>query len=561
MSDPNAGLPPRYLRTPEAARFLSLSPWDVDDLPALDEKAVGQLRHIRNLANQDNNDWTNMQLGPGDLGMNRRYTVAFMAYNMAVAHYHWLPAAPGYFKKTYDATIQKMLARDVWSYWSDMSRASTRFDPDMTELRPDDWEPVRKENIMYSGHLNAIAALYSYLFQDDKYDKPDSIVFRSANYVPMGEDAAGAPGLRPTEAQKKINETQYTQYNLQALNDLIYWQSAENGFLGVACEPNLLFIVCNQFPMLGFRFQDLRKGTKVADDLAKSYIAAHKRAGTLYMPMENYFARITRQKQGGILGPGSAWTYTFMHMVHPELTQAAYQAAKPHVAQTNADGTVTAYPVQQWAAVGAAMAKGEQPPKPRAEVDGFSQGCTAVAFAEMGDERLSGLLDHADKYLSPRWENGGYFYPRNIKQYDDAGNPIAVGSAITQYYAFGRLCPTSGMKTLYENGWTKEHFAQPKLTAVSDAMDLTRATFLTDRNSLVLSMQPYRGSGARDAELTIGNAARNGDWTLYKDGQVAATGSGTTVKSSTLPKLEFRGESLFIAAPVAPASDFVLHWA
>jgi predicted DNA-binding transcriptional regulator AlpA len=25
MSDPNAGLPPRYLRTPEAARFLSLS--------------------------------------------------------------------------------------------------------------------------------------------------------------------------------------------------------------------------------------------------------------------------------------------------------------------------------------------------------------------------------------------------------------------------------------------------------------------------------------------------------------------------------------------------------
>ncbi len=25
MPDPNAGLPPRYLRTPEAARFLSLS--------------------------------------------------------------------------------------------------------------------------------------------------------------------------------------------------------------------------------------------------------------------------------------------------------------------------------------------------------------------------------------------------------------------------------------------------------------------------------------------------------------------------------------------------------
>ena len=25
MADPNAGLPPRYLRTPEAARFLSLS--------------------------------------------------------------------------------------------------------------------------------------------------------------------------------------------------------------------------------------------------------------------------------------------------------------------------------------------------------------------------------------------------------------------------------------------------------------------------------------------------------------------------------------------------------
>ncbi|MFJ3802528.1 hypothetical protein ACIPSJ_40415 [Streptomyces sp. NPDC090088] len=53
---------------------------------------------------------------------------------------------------------------------------------------------------------------------------------------------------------------------------------AENAWLGVACEPNCVFIVCNQFPLLGFRFEGLRPGTNRAREAADSYRAAWARA-------------------------------------------------------------------------------------------------------------------------------------------------------------------------------------------------------------------------------------------------------------------------------------------
>ena len=51
MPDPNAGLPPRYLRTPEAARFLSLSGRTLEKhrtygpVPPIERSAVASSTH------------------------------------------------------------------------------------------------------------------------------------------------------------------------------------------------------------------------------------------------------------------------------------------------------------------------------------------------------------------------------------------------------------------------------------------------------------------------------------------------------------------------------------
>ncbi len=94
---------------------------------------------------------------------------------------------------------------------------------------------------MYSGHVHPMAGMFGVLYDDARYEQKDSLVF---DYKPM------AASMRAGSAT-----------TLTSLNDTILWQMQESGYLGVACEPNMVFIVCNEYPLLGFRFHDIRKGT------------------------------------------------------------------------------------------------------------------------------------------------------------------------------------------------------------------------------------------------------------------------------------------------------------
>ena len=279
------------------------------DLDRLSDLQVGHLRHFRNLAAQDEGDWTDMQRGPGvlNLGCEYRYQLALMAYAMALTHYHHLPAAPGVFKHTFDRLVGKMMLHDVWADWLGLSPSGPNFDSTLTAPRAFNWNPVSHENIMYSGHLNAMVALYSWFFEDDKYDEVGSITFES----PLGQfwrkqsqhwDPTLITARAPDAAWLSEN---VAEYSLQSLNDTIYWQNVANGFMGVACEPNSVFVICNQFPLIGFRFQDFRKGTNVAEELARSYKAAWARRGFM-MPGGREAHRQWQKSIDAVSGP-SQW--------------------------------------------------------------------------------------------------------------------------------------------------------------------------------------------------------------------------------------------------------------
>ena len=142
------------------------------EFPLLSDQQLGHLRHIERLASLPDGEWAMM--GSSDPGQEDltayRYQLATMAYAVGLTHYHHLPAAPGLFRRTFDRLIQKMLRREVWSYWRETSRSGPRLDPGLKALR-DGWtDPVKRENIMYSGHLHAMVGMYATLFNDDKYD-------------------------------------------------------------------------------------------------------------------------------------------------------------------------------------------------------------------------------------------------------------------------------------------------------------------------------------------------------------------------------------------------------
>lgn len=207
-------------------------PFDVTQLPKLSEEQAGHLRHFHNIASAPDGDWPHMGTqDPEQAFLDAyRYQLATMVYGSSIAHYHRLPAMRGLFKPLIRGLIHKMLLPHVWNYWYLTSQSGKLLDPDITELRKPWADPVVKENIMYSGHLLLMLSLYAMLFDEDEFENDDSITFR---FAPMFW------GMGP--------ET--FQYSTKTLQDTILQQMEQEGWAGVCCEPNAIFVVCNQFPV------------------------------------------------------------------------------------------------------------------------------------------------------------------------------------------------------------------------------------------------------------------------------------------------------------------------
>lgn len=83
---------------------------------------------------------------------------------------------------------------------------------------------------MYSGHLLLMLAMYEMLFDSDEYEEEGSVTF---HWNPMFF------GFGPEKFE----------YSRKSLQDVILKQMEENDWVGVCCEPNMVFVVCNQFPV------------------------------------------------------------------------------------------------------------------------------------------------------------------------------------------------------------------------------------------------------------------------------------------------------------------------
>ena len=460
----------------------------------LDSKQVGHLRHIDNLSRQLPNDWSSMQgrgVNQEDFG-GYRFQLSYMAYAIALTHIHRLPAAPGLFKPMFERLFEKLLLPEVWRYWHDVSRGGSVFNLHLVDTYREEWDPVRKDNIMYSAYVQSLALLYHYLFRDDRYAKPGAITFKQWSFFWGGPPKTFV-------------------YDESSLNEHLYWLMVESGYIGVACEPNCIFQICNQPAILGFRLHDLITGGSRAAEVVKGYQAAWAGLGRVgdnghYNLM---VAQDTKQvRQNVSKAPwADAWVGSLMNMWNRDFVREHYPRQIAELVHAGPDGTFCVAPSPRGPVMGETVI-----------TDDCDFGWVTVWTSEMGDrERLDGLLAHADRFMSPRWSRGGLYYPRNDQLTDDAGHRTLMEAHTGNVLlAYARLNVPDGLWSLYNEPLPESFFTDPALVEVDVDVEIERAFFSDGVLSFTL-----RGEG----EVVIG---RLGDrpWVLFEDGRAISRGKG-----------------------------------
>lgn len=516
------------------------------DLPSLDLKQSGQLRHAHNIAQQLPGDYTYMQgPDPDNIGdfEGYRWQLKFMMQAQALAYKNYLPAAPGAFKADYKRLMDKLLCRDCWNYWATMSRFSKATPP--VGIAPGEgwWDPIVKENIFYSGIVVSMAAQYAYLFNDHSYDRMGSIAFDRPHY-------AKGP--------------QRVEYSLPSALDTIYWQMVENGYLGVACQPDSVFNSCSQMPIEAMRFEDFRHGTQRADEVITNHREAWRRLGGYIdgKPMPTVHLMSANKTVNIPWGLG----YFVFNNWNPEYFRSTYPMTKASILRKDANGRIEVYAMAQYGETEKAFLEGlPQPPVKRESKGGQAvagaHGTVALFLAEAGDPDVLTLLKQVDAHMNPTWANGGLYYPRRDADWDDEGNVIGVAPTASHAYGLARLDGGDGLHDLFANPMPKTRWDEPYLADVSPEVDVARAVFVEADNRLVLRVRPPHGAGRSEARLTLANAKRPGQgWTLAVNGRKMASGATSGAIDASTGRAEWQQDNLVATLPVTRPTDIVMSW-
>lgn len=458
----------------------------------LTPQQAGHLRHIDNLSRLQVNDWSMMQgRTHGQDGFNAyRYQLAYMIYALALAHRHRLPAAPGLFQPVIRRLIDKLLLPETWMYWHDTSRGGAFFNAHLP--LQEEWDPVVRDNIMYSAYVQSAAMLHDYLFGRDDFADEGSLTFRFWTMHWGGDEKRFV-------------------YDRDSLNEHIYWQLVQNGYLGVACEPNCIFQICIQPAILGFRMHDLLTGGSRADEAIANYQKAWSEYSRLdenghynVLIMQDSKAVIPNAKREASM---DAWVGTLMNMWNRDFVREHYPAQLRMHLQTTPAGTLAVRPEESQETNGETMT---------GEAD-VSFGWLAAWASEMGDaETLTGLLAHADRFMQPTWRDGGLYYPRNDEATDADGNLTEMGPTTgNALLSYARLNVPDGLWKLFNEPWSADRFAQPAITTVARDVDITRAEVVD--GALHARLQRVAGVPG-DGSVGVARLVGRGRWSVVADG-------------------------------------------
>ncbi|KEF59603.1 uncharacterized protein A1O9_04449 [Exophiala aquamarina CBS 119918] len=524
-------------------------PFDGSAFPKLNKEQAGHIRHYHNLASMPDNCWDHMWSEDYlQESMDAyRYQLATLVYGAGIAHFHRLPALRSVFKPLLRRFIQKMLLRDVWAYWWNTSQGGKALNPDQVKPRAQWADPVMRENIMYSGHLLLMVSLYAMLFDDDEYERPGSMTF---DWDPQ---FWGTP--------------EKYEYSTKSLQDVIIAEMEKNQWLGVCCEPNVVFVICNQFPLVAIRYNDVRNGTHIFDDIKPKFLAAWEKKKGMLGPNGQIIHMWMVQQDDVVTASsviGSAWCGAYMNAWHSDFVYSIFEKQRiGHLTNINGQVRLQSFwvakeilklsaqdPVKHHPDNAATVAEATRIVKEKnPEVDHNVAKAPGVGMvlqwlSELGkEEYLSPLLEYIDQEMHPKWENGGLFYERR-NDFQPATaicmDPYSSNAGI----AYGRLNVHNGQKDMFERPWTKETLARrPYVDNVdlSLGVDFLRGQWSAENSALIVTLKSWDG---QDHEITpTFNNLSQGPWGLYINDQLqrvedVVEGSGSVSVVVRVPATE-----------------------
>ena len=204
------GTPPTAADSTPTSRPISHPPLSADE-----QAALRWLDHVTGpLSAAEEKDW--WQVGGQQFGLfAKRYNIAFCGYAAAALGLRGDAAQRRTVGRILGNCVTRYLKRDVWAYAMSKSYWGRR------PWAPD---PCYRENVMYTGHLLQLLALYETFTGDRRYwtDGFDFV----------------------------WDERHRVHYNVKKLIDVTVYQMRKGPNGGVCCEPGLMFFPCNNHPHL-----------------------------------------------------------------------------------------------------------------------------------------------------------------------------------------------------------------------------------------------------------------------------------------------------------------------
>jgi Linalool dehydratase/isomerase len=270
-----------------------------------------------------------------------RYQLNFAGYGLSMLQYVHTPAFQGYLAQAQRNLIFKQLDHRIWKYWEienlwgNLAR---------------DADPVRRDNIMFTGFVGAQIAMFEAASGSLEFDAPGSLAF----VHPGGRTFAKSfPGMMEQLA-RNFDESPFTL---------------------VACEPNWVYPLCNGIGGSALKFHDPAVWTRHATAAAASIDAEFLSASGNLVPCRSRYLGAALPSAGGA--------------VVQALPCFFYNAAIPALAE------------RHWTIERAAMQRGAGLRRSRfwpVDIGNYrysrasSYAATAAAAVEMGDGPLAGQL-------------------------------------------------------------------------------------------------------------------------------------------------------------------------
>ena len=373
-----------------------------------------------------------------------RYQCNWLQWALALGQYAHTPAFSGYVDLAQRNLIEKMTDRRVWEYWR-TENLFGNLDPN-----PD---PIRRDNIMYSGYYALMLEVYASNTGDRRYDEPGVIPLRWNDRREFRYDAGSIAGAVCANFQGSGKWAMFP------------------------CEPGFVFPACNMLGLSALTIRDRRLGTSTAKEILPGFRRTLDQEFTAAdgAIISNAFARYGFSNTLLLMLVAEVGQGLWVHPLAPDVATRIHEVLRREQVSID-DGRV------EFHTTGLARRMERSDPGNNKRSPLFLYTAVRAFAEEMGDAELAGTLAAQAEAEGEAAEVDG------ARSFPDAS------TFTNAYWAFAALGRPSGWYDLVNHG-SPEAWRRGPVLADAPYPDVLVARAVTDGRDLQLVLRPGNGTG------------------------------------------------------------------